>query len=92
MNKYIFYMAVILLILFLAACQQTIQEDMQCNSDSDCVPSGCCHPNTCINIDHKPDCEGLSCTMDCKPGTMDCGQGRCVCENKACKAQIRESI
>jgi putative hemolysin len=29
--------------------------------------------------------------MDCKPGTMDCGQGSCVCENKKCSAKM-ESI
>jgi len=57
-----------------------------CKEDGDCHPAGCCHPADCVNVDNKPDCKGIMCTMECKPNTMDCGQGHCACVNNECKA------
>jgi putative hemolysin len=65
------------------------QEDKYfCETDIDCVPEQCCHADSCINEKFKPDCEGLMCTLECKPETLDCGQGNCVCENNRCTAKI----
>lgn len=58
----------------------------ECAADSDCVPDSCCHAKECAAKGSGPDCSGIMCTQDCAPGTLDCGQGSCVCENKKCGA------
>ena len=58
-----------------------------CQTDNDCVPATCCHPDACINKNYQPDCKGIVCTMDCRPGTMDCGQGKCVCVDNTCQVE-----
>ncbi len=60
---------------------------LSCQTDEDCVPAQCCHPDSCINKDYKPDCKDIACTLDCRPGTMDCGQGRCVCSDNTCQVE-----
>ncbi|MBN1386417.1 hypothetical protein JW968_05595 [Candidatus Woesearchaeota archaeon] len=75
-------------------CQQIVKEEFRektkrCAEDADCVPSECCHATECVHKDFAPDCSGIMCTMNCEPGTMDCG-GRCVCEAGRCTAQIPE--
>lgn len=57
-----------------------------CQNKFDCVPATCCHPNSCINRNFKPDCKDIVCNLVCVPGTMDCGQGYCDCVNNECKA------
>jgi len=60
----------------------------ECNVDSDCVPSSCCHPGSCVPLNQSPSCgrEGgaVFCTMNCEPNTLDCGQGNCVCIEHKC--------
>lgn len=68
---------------------QKIPEEKYCLKDEDCVSAQCCHPTDCVNVDHKPSCKGIMCTMECRPGTMDCGQGYCACVNNECKAIIK---
>lgn len=63
-----------------------------CESDLDCVSSSCCHPTSCVNKDYAPNCEGVMCTMDCRIGTLDCGQGSCKCIDNKCSAQIGEEF
>lgn len=58
-----------------------------CNIDDDCVPATCCHPDACVNKNYQPDCGGIACTMECRPNTMDCGQGRCVCIDNTCQVE-----
>jgi len=58
-----------------------------CQSNEDCVPEFCCHSSSCVNKENKPDCAGIFCTQECMPGTMDCGQGHCVCLNQRCKVE-----
>lgn len=58
-----------------------------CFSDSDCVKDSCCHAKACVTQQNAPVCEKVMCTMNCEPGTLDCG-GSCICENNQCKAQI----
>lgn len=60
-----------------------------CSVDADCVPASCCHPSTCVPVAQKPDCKDTMCTMNCAPGTMDCG-GRCACEAGSCKAILAQ--
>ena len=47
-----------------------------CVEDKDCVPSSCCHAESCVNIDNFKNCSGIYCTQECS-GPLDC---RCVQE------------
>jgi hypothetical protein len=59
---------------------------LECVTDDDCVASECCHASECAPKYKEPDCSGVYCSMECVPGTMDCGQGYCICETGVCKA------
>ena len=59
-----------------------------CAADSDCVPAAFCHAKACVAAAQKPSCEGVMCTMDCRPGTLDCGGGKCLCQAGVCAAAI----
>jgi len=73
---------------FRGECQPgTIFPKTSCQSDNDCVPEFCCHSSTCVNVKYKPNCTGIFCTQECMPGTMDCGQGHCVCVNNTCNVE-----
>lgn len=56
-----------------------------CKSDSDCVPETCCHPDSCIHKNFGPNCEGVICSQECAPGTLDCSQGVCRCIDNKCQ-------
>lgn len=84
-NKKIIGILIILSIM-LTACGSIPQGE--CNTDSDCVPATCCHADACVPISEAPDCEDVVCSMECVPGTMDCGQGECRCINNICEAVI----
>jgi hypothetical protein len=90
--KLMFY-TVIFVIIFTAiiALQFKIQSTSKdyCVENSDCVASTCCHPGACVNKNYAPNCAGVFCTMECRPGTMDCDQGYCACINNKCKAIIK---
>jgi len=58
-----------------------------CSSDTDCVPDRCCHATGCISKDQAPKCDNIACTLECAPGTLDCG-GYCACEKNKCVAKI----
>src|SRR3989344_4188182 len=58
---------------------------LYCNSDLDCVPAGCCHPNSCVNVDYAPSCSGIICSLVCQPESLDCGQGSCNCISNRCR-------
>ena len=60
-----------------------------CSSDADCVPATCCHPDACTARTSAPQCSGVMCTQQCAPGTLDCGQARCVCLGGRCGVQRR---
>jgi hypothetical protein len=59
----------------------------ECLSDSDCIPSSCCHSASCMPRSNFSKCASVMCTTDCRPDTMDCGQGSCVCVNNKCNVQ-----
>ena len=61
-----------------------------CAFDSDCVPASCCHPSSCVTKEQAPNCKGIMCSQVCEPGTLDCGQGSCICENNKCKTTIEQ--
>lgn len=57
-----------------------------CSQDSDCVPSQCCHAASCAPVSQQPDCSGIMCSQECRPGSLDCG-GRCSCVAGQCRAE-----
>jgi hypothetical protein len=61
-----------------------------CHVDADCVPASCCHATECTTASAAPRCDGVACTMDCRPATLDCG-GRCVCTDGRCAARPNDS-
>jgi len=69
--------------------QSNNSNEISCNNDLDCVASSCCHPNSCVNKDFAPKCAGSICSQVCAPGSLDCGQGSCLCVNKKCNAVMK---
>jgi hypothetical protein len=81
--KKIWLMICIISTLFLISCTPVQKE---CEIDGDCVQATCCHPTDVVNTENAPNCNGIICTMECKPGTLDCGQGEVRCIDNKCKA------
>ena len=54
-----------------------------CQQDSDCVPDACCHATGCVPASAAPACEGVSCTRECRWGTVHCGK-HCACVAGQC--------
>jgi hypothetical protein len=81
-------LVLILTIVLLLYPRKEKNARLYCKMDEDCAPVQCCHSTDCVNVDNKPDCKGIMCTMECRSGTMDCGQGHCACVNNECKAIV----
>ncbi len=80
----------VLFAFFLLSCMpQQATENMQCATDADCVPAACCHPKDAVNKAFAPNCEGIACTLECAPETLDCGQGEVKCVDNECKAMLK---
>jgi len=62
----------------------------QCSADADCAPKECCHASGAVNEQYAPSCNGVLCTMECRPGTIDCGQGKIRCVENECKVVLAE--
>ena len=90
MKKYIIGLLLVMLVLEVA-CTPTkvIPENKLCAVDTDCVPADCCHAKDSVNLNSAPNCEGMMCTMECAPNTLDCGQGEVKCVEKECKAVMK---
>lgn len=58
----------------------------ECDEDSDCAPAQCCHAADCVMYEKRPDCSKVACTLECRPGTLDCGGG-CACVRGRCTGQ-----
>lgn len=43
-----------------------------------CIPNSCCHATSCVLSNETLSCDGVSCTMECRERTLDCGQGECA--------------
>lgn len=65
-------------------------EGPRCRTDADCVAAACCHATACALASAAPRCDGIVCTMDCRPRTLDCG-GRCVCADGRCDARFADT-
>ena len=51
-----------------------------CEKDEDCAPVAECHPARCVDVAHAGSAPpGMVCTMECRPGTVDCGYNHCGC-------------
>ncbi|MCK4326992.1 MAG: hypothetical protein KAW41_00790 [Candidatus Diapherotrites archaeon] len=55
-----------------------------CTIDADCVAEQCCHPTSSVNTLNAPNCTDVACTLDCRPNTVDCGQGYFACASGQC--------
>jgi len=42
-----------------------------------CVAASCCHATECVLENEAPNCSGSLCSMECRAGTLDCGQAQC---------------
>ena len=73
-----------ILLLLISACSTTNSQTI-CVQDSDCVPALCCHATSSVNKEFAPDCQGQLCSMECSPGTLDCGQGKIKCLEQECR-------
>ncbi|MEK6937505.1 MAG: hypothetical protein AABX04_00530 [Nanoarchaeota archaeon] len=88
------YALVLLLIvsLWLVSCTpavSNVSENKLCQKDADCVPASCCHAKEAVNSQNAPKCEGMLCTMECVPETLDCGQGEIKCVKNECKVVLK---
>ena len=94
-KKLLFIVFFILIVFFIGMfiwinVDKPLETLNECVGDSDCVPAGCCHPNSCVSKNKAPNCEDIFCTLECEPGTLDCGQGSCGCVNGKCQAVFNE--
>jgi hypothetical protein len=64
-----------------------LPDGAECARDEDCAPTACCHAVACAPVAQRPACEGVMCSMDCRPGTIDCGGG-CLCQAGRCGARL----
>jgi hypothetical protein len=65
-----------------------------CKSDEDCVPSSCCHAETCVLRQSQSEplnCSVTLCYAQCRPMTIDCG-GFCFCEKGNCSVYFRSGV
>ena len=58
-----------------------------CKTAADCAPSDCCHARTCNAIGQAPRCDGIGCSQNVAPNTLDVGA--CACVKNRCGANIR---
>jgi hypothetical protein len=65
------------------------ESENNCVLDEDCVPSSCCHADSCVMRTEAPKCEGTFCTEECEPNTLDCAQAVCKCTEGKCEARLR---
>ena len=56
----------------------------ECVQNTDCAPKCGCHPDSCVSIEKKDNCEKMFCSQDCS-GPLDCNAGYCGCVNNKCQ-------
>ncbi|MEP7123271.1 MAG: hypothetical protein ABJE95_20250 [Byssovorax sp.] len=74
-------------ILFVACGGNINVSNDSCGSDSDCVPTTCCHATACGAKPTPAVACTVACTADCRGGTLDCG-GDCFCDAGHCAAHL----
>jgi hypothetical protein len=67
-----------------------VPAEKKCSVDADCVQASCCHASDAVSKEFAPDCKGILCSMECVPGTIDCGQGEVQCVKGSCEAVLKE--
>ena len=83
----LFWVSIIIVaLIFVLIFTRSVDNGTETETRLVCVPSSCCHSDSCVPEGQKPNCEGILCTQDCVPGTLDCGQGSCQAINGECKA------
>jgi len=85
---FVIILVVILVILVILLIQENNLDKNSCKVNEDCVAASCCHPTSCVNKENVPSCEGIFCTQECVPNTLDCGQGSCKCISGKCVVAI----
>lgn len=85
--KKILVLVLCLLLVFVVGC---VPAGKECAKDKDCVSATCCHASEAVNKEQAPDCAGILCTMECVPGTTDCGQGEIKCVKGRCEVVLNE--
>ena len=85
-RKYFLLAFLVLLLVFFV-----IAKSFPKNKNLECVPSSCCHATSCVEKSQAQDCRGIACTQECKPGTLDCGQGECKAVNGKCEASWKKA-
>ncbi|MBT7102645.1 hypothetical protein HN935_04000 [archaeon] len=55
-----------------------------------CIPESCCHATECVLESEAPNCSNAGCTLNCEPGTLDCGQARCEFVDDKCEVVLNE--
>ncbi len=86
MKRIIFLILTLIVISLISGC---VVPQNRCTNDNDCVEKTCCHPTEAVNAKYGPDCKGLLCTAECKPGTTDCGQGEVKCIKNKCEVVLK---
>jgi hypothetical protein len=88
--KKAFILLALLSVVFILGCGNSGSEELQCNSDVDCVPNACCHADGTLNKDFAPDCSSTLCTSECVPDTIDCSQADLKCLEGQCQVVWNE--
>ena len=87
----LFFVAAIVLFVWLKSVEQPIVEEKECSIDADCVPNECCDADLCAPLDEAPECSGVICAPGCGSfdekflGCKNSGEaGSCKCINQKC--------
>ena len=89
-NKTLFWIIILLIIAFIVLLfyinkiNNVDESSLECTNDSDCIAASCCHPDSCVSFDKKPDCSKVICSAECS-GPLDCGLGSCGCVKNKCQ-------
>lgn len=88
-NRKLFWIIILLIIMLIGLVYYAVNGDFDeeevngCLVDSECVPSSCCHAESCVLVGEASDCSDIFCTQECS-GPLDCGAGVCGCVEGFC--------
>ena len=82
------YFLLMMILVIVTSCTTSVQENKKCAQNSDCVPATCCHANETINKNYAKVCN-VMCTQECRPHTLDCGQGEIQCVQNGCQVILK---
>ena len=70
--------------------KKDIPVELFCEDNGDCIPEEACHSSNCVGLGYEESRDGIFCSQECSPGTLDCGQGSCECVKNRCGAVFNE--